>query len=96
MTIQTFIYKIKQMDYPQSLDKDYDGACPCFSVTKTIEGKRVHILGRCWRVSENMQDLYVWGNLPERDLRRVGRELKKQLDKQEWYNKYTVMLRRPE
>ena len=74
-------------------EKDYEGSCPCFSGKRTEGGKSVNVRGRCWRVSEFAQDLYVWGDHP--DLKKIGRAIKKNLDDQEWYNPYTIIWKNP-
>ena len=91
MNINTFIKKIENEYYPQKLDKDYDGNCPCSHFEGKIEGKKFGFHTRCWRVSNNAQDLYIWGELGKKDLYKIGKALKRQLDKQKWYNSYTII-----
>jgi len=74
------------------LDKRHNGSCPCFSCRHMIERKVLHVWGRCWRVSDNAQDLHVWGSLAKEDLIVIGKLIKKCLDKQKWYNKYTLII----
>jgi hypothetical protein len=95
MRLADLLAQIAEMDSPQHLDESYVGSCPCFLADLDIDGQRLHIDGRCWRVSEHEQDLYVWGELPAEDLERVGAAVKAKLDAQHWYNPYTVTLRAP-
>lgn len=74
-------------------DKDNDGGCPCFSGVKTENGKTIGVMGRCWRVSNNDQDLYVWGDHPK--LKQIAKSVKRALDAQEWYNPYTIIYEDP-
>ncbi len=91
MNKETFIKKIESMDYPQKLDKQYEGSCPCFWYDGKIDGKKISIHGRCWRVSENAQDLHISGELPKKDLKEIAEIIKSKLDAQEWYNPYTII-----
>jgi len=95
MNVKTFADKVKLMNRPQMLDKDYSGACPCFSYSRTLKGKRIHIRGRCWRTSDYGQDLYVWGEFQPEELKLVGEAFKKMLDAQEWYGPYTLLIKHP-
>lgn len=78
-------------------DRKNDGGCPCFMGKRTEQGKTVHVMGRCWRVSDNInrnyQDLYVWGDHPQ--LKQIAKETKRALDAQEWYNPYTIIYEDP-
>jgi len=66
-------------------DKEYDGSCPCFDGILKIDGKDFAVQGRCWRVSENKQDLHYYGD------DEIANKIKEALDKQEWYNPYTLI-----
>jgi hypothetical protein len=88
MKKSTFLKLIKEQ-YPQSLDNEYDGGCPCSKWKGIIDGKEFGFKTRCWRVSDNLQDLYIWGDHPE--IQELAKALKKQLDNQEWYNPYTII-----
>jgi len=67
-------------------DKNYDGGCPCFSGEFDVGGKKQEVWGRCWRVSDNTQDLHFFGDI------EIGKAIKKCLDAQKWYNKYTLII----
>jgi hypothetical protein len=95
MKLQTLIDKIENMDYPQKLEKDWSGSCPCFWYSPMIEGVRVSIHGHCWRTTDNSliggckcayNGFHIKGKLPRKDLLRLAKALKKQLDAQEWYS----------
>ena len=74
-------------NYPQCLDNEYSWHCPCSRAEMEVDGKSLGFASRCWRVSENDQDLYVWGELAE----EFAPILKEKLDEQNWYNEYTVI-----
>lgn len=86
---------LKDACYPQSLDPEYSGSCPCFHAELVLDGHPVSVHGRCWRVSElsEVQDLYVWGDLPLIDLHVIGEAIRPRLDEQQWYCPYRVLLR---
>jgi hypothetical protein len=96
--MQEFLDLIESVYYPQQLDPEWDGCCPCFNIEKVINGKSLHIQGKCWRVSMNFgeQDLYVWGNLPQRELECIAEAFKKRLDEQQWYNEYIIRYYSPD
>jgi hypothetical protein len=100
MTVDELIAKIEDMDFPQHLDPDYIGSCPCFNVKLFVEGSPINIEGNCWRVSsgpQGQQDLHIWG--PEHrvhDLARISALLKHKLDAQDWYGPYTIILDPPD
>lgn len=75
-------------------DLDDDGSCPCFEADIKIDGEKVKIWGRCWRVSKNAQDLIITTTLPTEKAQLIGEAIKKKLDKQEWYNPYTVIIKK--
>ena len=66
-------------------ESDYEGNCPCFSGKFEVDDKECEVWGKCWRVSENAQDLHI---LAPSD---VAKAIKRCLDKQKWYNKYTLI-----
>lgn len=72
-------------------DKNFNGACPCFNGEKTVDGKTIGFWGRCWRVSDNGQDLHVWGTIDLKNKRLIAKEVKRALDAQEWYMPYTII-----
>ena len=65
--------------------KDYGGSCPCFSAKFKVNGEKCEIWGRCWRVSENTQDLHVM--MPK----NIAHKVKECLDAQHWYSEYTLI-----
>ena len=95
MRTDTFIKKLKEIeDYGMQKfwDDTYDGACPCFSGEKTIDGKKVKVWGRCWRVSDNRQDLIMYAE-DRKLLKVIAKEVKRALDAQKWYNPYTLIVK---
>ena len=97
-TVDQFVEEIKKMEYTQTLDKKYEGACPCFTVSKNIEGYRVYIHGHCWRSGANWGDtsqsgcgLHAKSKMPKCRLKYIVRTLKKQLDKQDWYGEWHIV-----
>lgn len=96
--LRWLVWHISEMYYPQGLDEDYDGSCPCFRAHFTIGGQEIHVAGYCWRVSRDpeRQDLYVWGDAPMGVKRVIARALKKQLDAQEWYAPYVTIYENPD
>lgn len=81
--------QVESSDSVWSLADDYEGSCPCaYFELEDAEGK-VFARSRCWRVSDNAQDLYVWGDHP--DIKSVARLLKQKLDNTKWYSPYTVI-----
>lgn len=92
MADNTLLEKVKKLhsyDVFGFWEKDHDGSCPCFGGSKTEKGKTINVQGRCWRVSQNAQDLHVWGDHP--DLEAIAKETKRALDETEWYNPYTII-----
>lgn len=89
---------VEQMTYPQKLDPEWDGSCPCFAVDIQIGDKSVAVHGRCWRSSRcsDWQDLYLGGDLPDRSIRQVGKSFKRALGAQRWYNPYHVHIGGPD
>jgi hypothetical protein len=101
MTLQSLLKRIMKLDYPQELDKSYDGSCPCFWYEVRINDKYLKIHGHCWRTCENMHKkkdycayngLHVESNLDKKELDSIIQTLKKKLDKEEWYSDYEVWL----
>ena len=93
MTKEEFLKKIKG-PYPQRLDKNWDGSCPCCIFIGDIDGKEIGFSTDCWRASNtnDYQDLYVWGDLEIDELKEIANILKESLDNQKWYMKYKVYL----
>lgn len=94
MKFSTFLSKLKALEDHEVFrfwDKDFEAACPCFMGSRLVDGKRVYVHGRCWRVSKNDQDLYVWGDLSKDELTQVAAETKRALDETKWYAPYTVI-----
>ena len=101
MKIEELINKVSEMDYPQSLEKGWESSCPCFYYRPTIDGKRLTIHGHCWRTTGNgrldgckcaYNGLHIKGNLPDKDLMRIAKAFKKQLDKQKWYSEWDIVI----
>lgn len=94
MTTQELIELVEKMDYPQQLDTDYEGSCPCFWYTPIVDGHKLQIHGHCWRTCNEClyNGIHVSGCLTEKDLRKIAKAFKKQLDKQEWYSKYEIVI----
>jgi hypothetical protein len=101
MNIAELIKKIETMDYPQHLDKGYEGSCPCFYYNPTVEGKRLVIHGHCWRTTVNSviggckceyNGVHISGKLPKKDLLKIGKAFKKQLDAQKWYSEWDLVI----
>ncbi len=95
MKVETFIKKLKLIEnyhIQTFFDKEYGGACPCFSGSKTIDGKKLYVWGRCWRVSDSFgaQELHVGGELDKKTIRVIAKIIKKALDAQKWYNTYRI------
>ncbi len=91
------VLRIKEEDHgygTQALfSKDFDGGCPCANGWLRIDGKKVNIKSRCWRVSQSArQGLIIGGEGDKKFRKRVGNIIKLGLDAQEWYNPYTVIL----
>ena len=99
MTVDDLIARIEGGHYPQVLDEDYSGSCPCFSVNLILEEGDIFLVGRCWRIStgpQGQQDLHVWGDdLSQAALTTIAVALKRKLDAQEWYGPYTISLEAP-
>jgi len=72
-------------------EPDNDGSCPCFEGKVKLKEGTLHVWGRCWRVSKNSQDLHIWGTLKKPELEKIGKVIKKLLDKQKWYSDYTLI-----
>jgi len=89
MTNKKFLDFLESGESPQSIDKDYDGGCLCGGGEVELPQGVVGFHARCWRVSENVQDLHIWGTHP--DLKDWAKKIKKALDDQEWYNPYTII-----
>jgi hypothetical protein len=67
------------------LSSDYDGACPCFWSDIELDDAKFKCHGRCWRVSENGQDLHYSGD------KEIAEKVKEALDYQKWYQNYTLI-----
>ena len=94
MKLETLLSELEAIEdwgVQEYWDRCFDGSCPCFSGQKVVEGKKIGFTGRCWRVSKNDQDLYVWGEWDKKTLRKVAKEVKRALDNQKWYNPYSII-----
>lgn len=91
MTKDILLQKLKKIEeeggygVQKLFEDDYDGACPCFSGEFILDDEHCEVWGRCWRVSDNSQDLHVM--MPK----EVAKAIKRCLDAQKWYNKYTII-----
>lgn len=88
MSKEEFIKKIKD-NSPQSLDGNYEGSCPCSWISVKIGRYKFDYTTRCWRISDNPQDLIISSKHPDKI--ELAEAIKKELDKQEWYNPYTII-----
>lgn len=91
---ESILEQIKKADYPFGLANDYEGSCPCAEFKLSDKDGKVYAQSRCWRVSDNAQDLYIWGEHPHK--RKIANALKKALDATEWYNPYTIIMEEQE
>lgn len=91
MNEEELLAKLEEEHYAQRLGSKggFDGGCPCATVKLKVDGHDFCFRSRCWRVSHNVQDLYVWGDHPK--LKKLAEAVKKNLDAQEWYNPYTII-----
>lgn len=89
MSLLDELHEIDSWGMQAFWEKDYEGSCPCFHGSRKENGKTVNVAGRCWRVSDNAQDLYAWGDHPK--LKTIAKTVKRALDAQEWYNHYTII-----
>ena len=99
MKFQDLIDKVLKMDYPQELDKKWNGECPCFWCNPIINGHRIKIHGHCWRTTDNGKrggckclnnGLHITGKLPKKDLMKLAKAFKKKLDRQQWYSIWEI------
>ena len=81
--------QLEQVDYIFELAEDYEGSCPCAEFYLKDDRGVIKAHTRCWRVSDNAQDLYVWGDHPK--IKSISKKLKKALDETKWYNPYTII-----
>jgi len=98
MTTEELINKVKKMDYPQELDKSYEGSCPCFWYKPIIDGRKIEIHGHCWRTNIDgcncsFNGLHITGSLSVAKLTKIAKTFKKQLDKQNWYSSYQLVIK---
>jgi len=100
MKILTFIKKIEDIDYIFSLDKKFDGACPCFDWSYTVDGFKVTASGHCWRTTVNgiiggckcpHSGVHLWSDMPKKDFKLIGKALGKRLDEADWYGHWEVV-----
>ena len=94
MQLKTFIEELKTIDdwgVQKFFNPEDGGGCPCFNGTKIIDDEVLKVWGRCWRVSDNLQDLHIAGTLEEKDLQKIAKIIKRKLDRQKWYNPYTII-----
>lgn len=89
---RAFLNYLENHHYPQSLNHDYDGSCPCCVWEGKIDGKTFGFSSSCWRVSldeSDTQELRVWGDVE--NIEELAIALKKSLDNQNWYNPYRIV-----
>ncbi len=100
MKSKDLIDKVGKMDYPQKLEKGWEGFCPCFNYNPTVNGKKVSIHGHCWRTTNNgtiggcecsFNGLHIKSKPPIKDLKEIAKALKKQLDAQKWNSEWEVV-----
>ena len=93
ITLKELRSKLKTETVQSLFKPDYGGSCPCSMGSLTIDGHRVKIHTRCWRVSDNIgsgyQDLRIKTKHPEKE--KIADLLKRELDSQKWYNPYKVI-----
>lgn len=97
-TVEDFIGEIEGLE-PYEIgpffDYRYVGGCPCFTGTKEVAGEEFWVSGRCWRLSEQIedgyQDLRVGGGLLPKDTIVIAEAIRRKLDEQEWYNPYAII-----
>lgn len=82
---------------PEGCEYGWEGGCPCSDFIFYLESDLVYVTTRCWRVSKHKekQDLYVWS--PTMDpalLNKVAEEIRWNLDAQEWYSPYRILIQR--
>lgn len=70
---------------------DHEASCPCFSSKLLIDDKLFKVHGSCWRVSNEGQELRIYSELPQKTTILLANKIKKILDKQKWYNPYTII-----
>lgn len=87
----SIIEKIKASKWAFDLATDFGGACPCAYFKFTDDNGTVYAHSCCWRVSENGQDLYVWGE--HKNIKSIAKALKKALDDTKWYQPYTIIFK---
>ena len=90
MTLDELEQRLEEEHYGQVVfEEEFWGSCPCACGSIDVDGFPVSVWCRCWRVSENDQDLHIYTEHPKKN--RIAYLLKKNLDAQEWYNPYTVI-----
>jgi len=99
MKLENFLKKMEKMKSEDFFgiqyyfEKGYDGHCPCFNGKFKIDGKKYAVWGRCWRVSDNVQDLNIFTkSRAKKKTMQIAEAIKKILDAQEWYNPYTIQI----
>lgn len=66
---------------------NFDG-CPCFHA----QCGDILIDGHCWRICRSCEycGVHVTGEAPKALKRRVGKAMKRALDRMDWYGKWTL------
>jgi len=99
MEIKELLKEIKSVEncfeIQRHFSKEYEGGCPCFDCELIVNGVTVSVNGHCWRVCKECayNGLHITGALPEKDLLKIGKAFKRQLDKQKWYSKYELIIK---
>jgi hypothetical protein len=86
-------FKFIRKDYPQKLEKKWDGSCPCFTASPVVDGYKIELRGHCWRTCMECKynGLHVKSKMPKKELKEIVKEIKKELDKQKWYSKWEIV-----
>ena len=105
-TFESFVTWLGNNRYCQQLEGDFnfddetmtesgwDASCPCSKFEVTVAGHKLKCATRCWRVSDHKrqgcQELIIDSESNPEEIAPIVEALLKNLDDQEWYNKYMV------